>query len=161
MLTTLLGTFWSTIKTFLTISAFLSFSSSAFACKPGGTHFYTHFPEWADRLDGDEAARLALWASDMKKTYPNRQLYVLVGFKDVGQQTEDLAQRRAEWMKRFLVGMGEDSKGIVFGGAEKYHSDPHSGVTPSTLMIEFIPGCPNGCCTADGKPTIVPIGSPD
>ncbi|WP_439892867.1 hypothetical protein ACS7SF_23355 (plasmid) [Ralstonia sp. 25C] len=97
----------------------------------------------------------------MKKTYPNRQLYVLVGFKDVGQQTEDLAQRRAEWMKRFLVGMGEDSKGIVFGGAEKYHSDPYSGVKPSTLMIEFILGCPNGCCTADGKPTIVPIGSPD
>lgn len=97
----------------------------------------------------------------MKKPYPNRPLYVLVEFKSVDQRTEDSAQRRAEWMKRFLVGMGEDSKEIVFGGAEKYHSDPHSGVTPSTLMIEFVPGYPNGCCTADGKPTIAPVGTPE
>jgi hypothetical protein len=102
-------------------------------------------------LEGGEAAKLASWTIEMKK-YPNHQIFVLVGFKEVGQQTEDLAQRRAQWVKSFLMGMGEDGDRIVFGGAEKYHSDPYSAVTPSTLMIEFGPGCPNGCCDAKGKP---------
>ena len=101
---------------------------------------------------------------DMQKTYPNRPFFLLIAYQDEAHPDEAMAARRGQWVKDFLIQMGEDRKAVIYGGTTIWKAEyvgPHSTTRPTTLGIEFGPGCPNGCCTADGKPTIVPIGSPD
>ncbi len=100
----------------------------------------------------------------MQKNYPNRPFYLLIAYQDEKHPDEELGKRKAQWIKDFLVEMGEKQNSVVYGGTSIWKADnvgEYSNVRPSTLYIEFKPGCPNGCCTAEGKPTIVPIGTPD
>ncbi len=133
-------------------------NGSASACKPG-EYFNAQFPEGADRLSGTEAGKLGAWAAKLKQ-YPKHDLFVLVGYVDENNPDESLAERRAKWVKDFLIEMGEEGKRVAYGGAETYKRErigKYSSIKTSTIAIDFLPGCPNGCCTADGKPTIVPI----
>ena len=143
----------------------LSFAlnNNAIACQPG-QHFNVQFEASSDRLTGSEAGRLGAWVTDMQKTYPNRPFYLLIAYQEEAHPDEEMAERRGQWVKDFLVQMGEDRKAVIYGGTTIWKAEnvgPYSTTRPTTLGIEFGPGCPNGCCTADGKPTIVPIGSPD
>ncbi|MDF3887593.1 hypothetical protein ACU4GI_24410 [Cupriavidus basilensis] len=132
---------------FLTISALLFGVNNSIACNPG-EHHYVHFADSSDELSGAEAGKLGSWIVSLKK-YPNHQIFLLVGYVKPAEKSEILAKRRAKWVKDFLVQMGEDSDGVVYGGTTVYSAEKvgNSGASPSALAIEFVPGCPNPCCT--------------
>ena len=139
---------------FLTVSALISFHSGAFACSPG-ENFNAHFDGISKQLSAREAGRLAKWLGYLRK-YKNHQSFMISGYVDRDGLTEDLANSRADWIKGFLIGAGEEGSRVIFVGAEPFRvgNGEYAGITPSTLIIDFLPGCPNGCCTADGEPAL-------
>jgi len=126
------------------ISALL-FANHATACKPN-IHFHAQFYSASDQLKHGEAQRLAIWVNELGQ-YTHHEIFVIVGYTD-DVQNEPLAEKRAKRIKELLVRAGESGEIIHFAGTEKYVADyhRHNDVTPSTLIIEFGPGCPNPCC---------------
>ncbi|WP_439894299.1 hypothetical protein ACS7SF_22295 (plasmid) [Ralstonia sp. 25C] len=129
-------------------------NSSAFACKPG-EYFNAKFSGENDYLSGLEAGKLGAWSAELKK-YPKHELFVLVGYTDEAAPNEALAKRRAQWVRDFLIGTGEEKKRVVYGGAEIFKPEKigkYSDITASTIAIDFVPGCPNRCCIDPSKET--------
>ncbi len=145
------------IKIFPTIphllaSLVLLFSKngSALACKPS-QHFNAQFEVMGDRLSGSEAGRLGAWITDMQRNYPKRPFFLLITYQDEARPDEEIAERRGKWVKDFLIQMGEDPNAIIYGGTTLWKAEnvgAYSTAQPTTLGIEFGPGCPNACCDA-------------
>lgn len=128
-------------------------SAIALACKPG-EQFNARFFTEADQLAGAEAGRLGAWVAEMQRSYPKRDLFILVSYVKERGASEAIAKRRADWIKDFLVSMGEEPKTIVYGGATVRLNPTgrdYSGATDSSVAIEFGPGCPNRCCKAKSE----------
>lgn len=102
-----------------------------------------------DRLSGAEAGSLGAWVSTLQRDYPNHAMLLLVGYIEKEGDNEDIVKRRAAWVKDFLINMGEDPAGIVWGGTSVYRTEnigSYSSATSSTIAIEFLPACPHECC---------------
>lgn len=118
------------------------------ACSPG-KQFNARFPSASDQLSGSEAGRLGAWVAQMQRIYPNRAMFLLVGYVEKAGTEEELARRREAWVREFLVRMGEDDKTIVWGGTTVYRPEDvgkYSNITPATIAIDFLPACPHECC---------------
>ena len=132
---------------FLTLLVLLLAIDRAFACKPE-QHFNANFSDTADQLSGTEAGNLATWVKSLQNDYSNHDLFVISSYVKSSSQPEDSAARRTKWLKDFLVAAGEDENSIVSAGTQVYKPENffYTKITPSTLIIEFVPGCPNPCC---------------
>lgn len=137
----------------LITSALVCCSTIAFACKPG-EQFYARFSAEADQLAGAEAGRLGAWVAEMQRNYAKHDLFILISYVKERGESEAIAGRRADWVKDFLVSMGEESRTIVYGGPTVRLNPTgrdYSGATDSSVAIEFGPGCPNRCCKTMGE----------
>jgi hypothetical protein len=118
------------------------------ACSPG-KQFNVRFPAGMDRLSGAEAGSLGAWVSTLQRDYPNHAMLLLVGYIEEEGENKEIVERRAAWVKNFLIDMGEDPADIVWGGTSVYRAEnigSYSSTTPSTIAIEFLPACPHECC---------------
>lgn len=124
-------------------------SGNTAACQ-ASEQFNVQFEESSDRLTGNEAGRFGSWVMDMQKKYPNRPFFLLISNQDEKHPNEEIAKSRGAWVKSFLIQMGEDPKAIVYGGTSVWRAKdvgPDSSARPTSLSVEFNPGCPNRCCT--------------
>ncbi len=126
-------------------------NGSATACKPG-EQFDVQFSGTEDTLTGEEAGRFGAWVVDVGKKYPNHSFFMLVANQDEKKPDATLGERRYKWARSFLIQMGENPDRIVYGGTSIWRAKevgPYSSARPSSLTVEFTPGCPNRCCEAN------------
>ncbi|SOZ87994.1 OmpA family protein [Cupriavidus taiwanensis] len=117
------------------------------ACRPGRSLDLSFLNESAD-LTAGEALRLASWIADLKASFPNYEAFFIAGHVDSSEKGgKRLAEQRSATVSRFLVGSGFSADRVHLATAGTSFSRPIEGLASRSTSIDFIPACPNQCCT--------------
>jgi len=115
----------------------------AFACVPS-RNVDIYFAFDSAEISAAEFRRLADWALEQRKNYPNQQAIYLDGYaEEVESAPRALARRRASEVERLLVQLRFNSIPMETSAAVYRTGDVSNG---KRVEVSLLPACPNDCC---------------
>lgn len=129
------------VKCFLAWLVGMLSTQIAFACVPS-RNVDIYFAFDSAEISAAEFRRLADWALEQRKNYPNQQAIYLDGY-EVESAPRALASRSASEVERLLVQLRFNSIPMETSAAVYRTGDVSNG---KRVEVSLLPACPNDCC---------------